>query len=143
LSEQIASYLRNKGSQCIFSCYNKFTSIIRLGKDNINIFNKNYVVYKISSKNCTVDYIGQAVRSLDAQKKEHESSINKQDEKSVIYRHCSENFYEFDFENESVLDVKKNKLEREFSELLNIHLFSKNINKKQTFNFYLTLIRKE
>ena len=112
---------------CLNSTFNNF---IKLGKDLLHNHMKSGVVYKINCLDCNALYIGQTSRQLKKRMYEHDRSVKKLDERSVISSHCHKYTHSFDFDNVQVLDSEKNKFRREFSEMLHIFLHTNNINKK-------------
>jgi len=71
-----------------FTIPKKLDSLIKRGKDNLDIGQNTGVIYRIDCKDCNQVYIGQTKRHLDTRVKEHLNNIkNSSGNYSVVTNH--------------------------------------------------------
>lgn len=130
----------------IYSCINKFSLFIKLGKDITTAMNKRDVVYKISCSGCSSVYIGQTSRKLKTRCDEHKRDCKNKNERSALVQHMKDTSHSFNIEKTKILDIEYNLKKRLFSEMLYIHSYSNNINRQldtqMLKNCYKNLINK-
>jgi len=61
----------------VFTVSKKLNCVMKRGKDNIDIFKRTDIVYKINCRDCDSIYIGQTKRRLLTRIKEHQANIKK------------------------------------------------------------------
>ena len=103
-------------------------SIIKLGKDSTNKWEKTNIVYKFNCKNCPATHIGESKRSLRVRINEHK---NKKDNESVVCEHQLEFNHEFDWENTKIVDYVSDYRKRLTSEMIHIRFNKFSIIKKE------------
>ena len=70
--------LKKHNAIATYKNVNKFSSMIKLGKDPQKEMDNSSIVcvYKINCKNCEDNYIGQSKRCLRIRKNEHKRDLN-------------------------------------------------------------------
>lgn len=124
---------------------NKLRSFIRVYKDALPKDYHNNVVYKISSNNCDITYVGQTSRFLKTQIKEHENHINRNTtQKSVITDHRLSN-HKFDWDNIEIFDEEFYLKKRLVSEMLFIRPQRNGLNRQEDTEFlnhaYISVVK--
>ena len=84
LNKKIVCALSNMNISIINKTTNKLKTIITLGKDKLEKFDKNNVVYKIKCCDCNYTYVSQTRRKLKKRVGEHEKPYDNKDMKSVF-----------------------------------------------------------
>ena len=107
----------------------KLNAFITLGKDKLDKLDRSNVVYKINCRDCESNYIGQSLRKLSFRLNEHRSYVEKNCQKSVIAKHANSMNHKIDFDNIKILDNEAILKKRLFSEMVNIHISQKTLNK--------------
>ncbi|KYN16344.1 hypothetical protein ALC57_11400, partial [Trachymyrmex cornetzi] len=112
-----------------FTIPNTLKGLIRRGKDKLDIFSNNNVVYKIDCENCDACYVGQTKRRLGTRIKEHRSDIRKNTgSPSVITDHRIEFDHNFKWNDVRILDSESS-YKRLLSEMIYIKRQKHGINK--------------
>lgn len=109
---------------------NKFSDIIRLGKDRLDPMDKRHVVYKLDCNECNSTYIGQTYRLLKKRMYNHQYDTRVHAKSSVVAMHALQEGHSFNFESPKILDIEPNNLKREFSEMLHILSHPNTLNRK-------------
>ena len=130
LNNSIKSNLKKFNITLVNSIHHKFTDIVKLGKDKIDVLENRNCVYKIRCNDCVSSYVGQTGRSLKRRLYEHQNNVKNHDARSVLALHCDETGHSFDFDKPVVLDSEVSTFRREFLEMLHIHNTPHNINIK-------------
>jgi len=87
------------------------------------------VVYKISCKNCDASYVGQTCRQLKMRIYEYKNYISRNTSThSVITEHRLQFKHDFDWEEDEILNMKRNFNKRLISEMINIKFQKNGIN---------------
>lgn len=122
ISKTIQSMLRKFNIHTIFRTPFKMDSIITIGKDHLDKFDKKGVVYKLTCKECKMTYVGQTGRLLNTRVEEHKNNFNRNSYyHSVLSKHKKEFVgHDFDWENVEILHCESNEIKREFMEMLYI-----------------------
>lgn len=130
LNPEIQKILKNHNINLINKTSNKLNSIIRLGKDTLDAYDKCDSVYKIECEKCDAAYIGQSSRQLKTRINEHKKDVKNKSDRSALVQHIRlNNSHNFNFENVKILDIEKNYSKRLISEMLHIHDNPTNINR--------------
>jgi len=135
LSEDIKSILRNM-IDVSFTIPKKLDTVIRKGKDRIDVKRVTQVVYKIDCINCDMAYIGQTKRHVATRINEHKNNIkNSTGNFSVVTEHRLNFNHDFDWLKPIILHKERNRKKREIAEMFFIKKFDNNINlQKDTEN---------
>ena len=119
-----------------------FSSIIKLGKDITEKWDRTNVVYKFVCKSCPASYVGETKRTVRTRIKEHQKNNNPD---AVVFQHMNEHLHVFDWDNTKILDYESNYNKRLVSEMIHIKSNKNNINKKEDVKFlnpaYFQLLR--
>ena len=126
----LKTILKKPNITLVNSINTKFSEIVRLGKDKINVLDNRFCDYKINCNDCAFSYVGQTSRTLRKRMYEHEYNVRNLDVRSVLAVHCDELGHSFNFKKPQVLDSEISVLKREFLEMLHIHNTPNNINIK-------------
>jgi len=116
LSENISQFLRKCGLNVVFTVPKKLNCVIKRGKDNIDIFKKTDIVYKINCSDCDAVYIGQTKRHLLTRIKEHQANIRKRSH-LVVSKHRSSLSHDFNWSNSEILHCERLTKKREIAEM--------------------------
>jgi len=88
-----------------FTISNNLKKFIHRGKDCLDYFSKQDVVYKIECSDCKVSYVDHTKRRLQTRTNEHQSDINKETRfPSVISDYRTSFNHEFKWEKVEILD---------------------------------------
>jgi len=91
----------------------KFDSLIKRGKDNLDIRQNTDVIYRIDCKDCDQVYIGQT-KHLETRVKEHMNNIkNSSGNYSVVTNHRLSANHDFKWDKPSILHKERNRRKRE------------------------------
>ena len=130
-SEKFKNIAKKLSSSLAFSVSHPLKKYIKTGKDTIEKFSQNNLVYKISCINCEAVYVGQTKRQLKTRLKEHRQDINKKNgQLSVVSNHRLELDHEFDWESAEVLDREASYNRRLISEMIHIRRQKSALNKQ-------------
>jgi len=107
----------------------KLDTLIKSGKDKLDLQRVTEIVYKINCKNCDMAYIGQTKRHLGTRIKEHKSNIkNSSGNFSVVTEHRLNFNHDFDWEKPNILHKERHRKKREIAEMFFIKKFDNNLN---------------
>jgi len=110
-----------------FSILKKLDSIIKKGKDKLEVEQNTGVVYRLDCEDCEQVYIGQTKRHLVTRVKEHRNNIkNVSGNYSVVTNHRLSMDHEFKWNNVSILHKERNRRKREIAEMFFIKKYKKN-----------------
>jgi len=113
----------------IYTVPKKLNTIIKKGKDKLNVNQNTEVVYKINCKDCDQAYIGQTKRHIETRIKEHRSNIrNAYGNQSVVTNHRLQFNHDFEWDRPEILHKEKNRKKREIAEMFFIKKFKKSNN---------------
>ena len=106
----------------IFRIAFRMETLITLGNDVLNGFEKSGVVYKLICKKYKVTYAGQTSRLQNTRVKEHKKNLGRKcNYHNVLSDHRKEySDYDFDWNNIEIFQYEINKGKREFMEMLYI-----------------------
>ena len=96
-------------------------TIIAVGKDLVNGFEKNGIVHKLICKNCVVTCVGETGRLLNTRVKEHKKNLGRN---CNCYKVLSEMYtkeyadHNFDWSNVEILQLENNKGKGKFMKML-------------------------
>ena len=142
LFNKISSILKSFNFRTLPVIKKSFSSIIKLGKDITEKWDRTNVVYKFECKSCPASYVGETKRTVKTRIKEHQKNNNPD---AVVFQHMSEHSHEFDWNNTKILDYDSNYYKRLISEMIHIKSNKNNINKKEDVKFlnpvYFQLLR--
>jgi len=77
ISESFIPVIKKYGFNIAFSIPDTLNTLIKCGKDCLDLMSQHGVIYKISCHDCDASYVGQTKRQLRTTIKEHVSDINK------------------------------------------------------------------
>jgi len=110
-----------------FSIPKKLDSIIKKGKDKLEVEQNTGVVYRLDCEDCEQVYIGQTKRHLETRVKEHRNNIkNASGNYSVVTNHRLSTDHEFKWDNVNILHKERNRRKREIAEMFFIKKYKKN-----------------
>jgi len=135
ISEDIKRITRNI-VEVRYTVPKKLDTLIKSGKDKLDLQRVTEIVYKINCKNCDRAYIGQTKRHLGTRIKEHKSNIkNSSGNFSVVSEHRLNFNHDFDWEKPIILHKERHRMKREIAEMFFIKKFDNNLNlQKDTEN---------
>jgi len=115
-----------------FSIPKKLDSLIKKGKDKLELKQNTGVVYRLDCENCEQVYIGQTKRNIETRIKEHKNNIkNASRNYSVVTNHRLTMDHEFKWDV-GILHKERNRRKREIAEMFFIKKYKKN-NKSLNF----------
>lgn len=137
LSEGISSVLRDLSFKVLYTLPNKLNSIIKKGKDRLDLLKQTQVVYKIDCIDCNAVYVGQTKRHLCTRLREHQRDIRQNPNNlSVVSEHRVSLGHDFDWLHPTVLHCEAHLRKREIAEMIYIKKNSHAINlQRDTENF--------
>jgi len=113
-------------------------TLIKCGKDHLDLMSQQGVVYKISCRECEASYVGQTKRQLRTRIKEHISDINKKSgSPSVISEHRLNLKHEFEWDNIKIIDNEFSYQKRLISEMVHIKKQQHSLNKQSDTDLLL------
>ena len=140
--DKIASILKPFNFRVLPLVKKSFNSIIKLGKDVTDKWDRTNVVYKFTCKSCPASYVGETKRALRTRINEHKKNNNPE---AVVYQHTKNFSHEFDWNNVKIIDYESNYKKRIISEMIHIKCNKHNVNKKEDVKFlnssYVPLLR--
>ena len=140
--EKIAAILKPFNFCALPIVKKSFNSVIKLGKDHTDKWDRTNVVYKFFCKSCPASYTGETKRTLKTRIKEHQKTNNPE---AVVKQHMNKFTHDFDWENSKILDYETNYKKRTLSEMIYIKCDKNNINKKEDVkslnSLYFPLLR--
>jgi len=109
-----------------FSIPKKLDSIIKRGKDKLELKQNTGVVYRLDCKDCEQVYIEQTKRHLETRVREHRNNIkNASGNNSVVTNHRLSTNHEFKWDNVSILHKERHRRKREIAEMFFIKKYKK------------------
>jgi len=110
-----------------FSIPKKLDSIIKKGKNKLELKQNTGVVYRLDCKDCEQVYIRQIKRHLETKIREPKNNIkNASGNYSVVTNHRLSTDHEFKWDNVSILHKERNRRKREIAEIFFIKKYKKN-----------------
>ena len=125
---KISSILKSFNFRTLPVTKKSFSSIIKLGKDITEKWDRTNVVYQFACKSCPASYVGETKRTVKTRIKEHQNNNNPD---AVVFQHMSEHSHEFDWDNTKILDYEYHYYKRLVSEMIHIKSNKNSINKKE------------
>jgi len=100
ISESFIPVIKKHGFNIAFSIPDTLNTLIKCGKDRLDLMSQQGVVYKISCHDCEASYVGQTKRQLRMRIKEYVADINKKSgSPSVISEHRINFNHDFEWDN--------------------------------------------
>lgn len=110
---------------------NKFSSLVKKGKDKLEKVRQHEVIYKIGCNTCNKSYIGQTKRAFETRIKEHRNNTKlSEDKHNVITKHRLETGHDMNWDNCQILDHEAHWYRRNVSEMLHIKSTKNTLNKQ-------------
>ena len=136
-SEKISKILRPHSIVLANKPSNSLRASLCKVKDQLNILEKNSVVYKIPCSDCNNVYIGETRKELKFRLHEHQLNVEKNYLQSQIVQHTNSENHTMKWDDISVLGTHKNAKSRKVLESLhsnnNQNSFNRSINIHQSF----------
>uniref|UniRef100_A0ABD2W8E4 Reverse transcriptase domain-containing protein n=1 Tax=Trichogramma kaykai TaxID=54128 RepID=A0ABD2W8E4_9HYME len=127
--EKCAHMLRRFNIEVLPLQGDSLTSVIRLGKDRIDINDRTGVVYHLKCKSCSKSYVGETKRKLKDRIREHKKLGNTQ---SMVALHMQEQQgHVMDWSKVKILDLEDNYHRRLISEMIHINNTQDTLNRKE------------
>ena len=115
-SEAAARLLKQHNIEVSHRPSSTLKNILTNVKDKMEEKEKSKVVYSVSCKNCTAEYIGQTAKQLKVRCEEHQRAVNRKDPSSAVASHCHTLGHQMNWEEARVLARGERKKQREFLE---------------------------
>ncbi|KYN11355.1 hypothetical protein ALC57_16496 [Trachymyrmex cornetzi] len=103
ISEKFRSITEKNNFKIAYKPMNKLNSIIKTGKDKLDIMEQCNVVYKINCLNCESSYVGQTKRKIKTRLKEHKSSTSNSNTVHNVAQHQIKFYHKFNWDNIEIL----------------------------------------
>jgi len=131
ISESFIPVIKKYGFNIAFSISDTLNTLIKCGKDRLDLMSQQGVVYKISCHDCDASYVGQTKRQLRMRIKEHVSDINKKSgSPSVISKHRRNFNHDFEWDNIKIIDNELSYQKRIIFEMVHIKKQQHGLNKQ-------------
>ena len=129
-SEKLRRILRSHEIRSTFYTEMTLRKLLCKPKDRVATEDKNNIVYEIDCSNCQAVYFGESKRSLKSRSDEHKRSARNCDcDKNEIAKHCWEADYDFNWNQNKVIDRENRLIPRKIKETIHYLKNPNHINK--------------